>query len=235
MILNSIVKSIKRKSHRGNQNVTTDQITLDIIACVNETAREVQRLVPKRFWWKKDNIDVAAGTAGTPATFALPTDCQEPSLLYYVHENAFYLIKKMDSDREWISQIWNPVMGTQRPMWFRELGPDVDGKKQFEIFPIPDQEYLLTLEYYRVKGDEYTTTDLPNEITNIPDYVQDVLEKGGLYKFLKQFDDNGAVAAKLDYDKAILDFNNADEADMDGELRIRLGTVRFELPGFRLT
>lgn len=233
MLLNTAVKAIKRKSHRGTQAVTSDQITLDIIACINEAMRDVVKLLPKRFWFKQGSIAVVAGVAGTPAVYSLPSDCQEPIILHYTTSNQLYQMMKIDSDKEWIRGVWNPAQSTQRPMYYREIGPDTNGYKQIEIFPISDASYTMKIEYYKVKGTDLTVSDLSTAIPDVPDYCLDVIEKGGLYYFIKGFDDPGGPAAKMDYYEAKQALEMADERDADSDLTLRLVRPSFLYPGFR--
>jgi hypothetical protein len=212
---------VKRKSHRGDQSVVSDQITQDIVACINEAARDVQKLLPKRFWHKMGTISVVPGVAGTPAYYSLPSDCQEPIFMSYLYSGSYYFMEKVLSDSEWKRKIYSPIASTNRPMYFREIGPDGSGNKQFELFPIPSITVDIDVEYYRTKGSDYTLDDLGSEITNIPDYVQDVLEKGALYYFLKGFDDALQQVAKVDYEEAKRAFEMADEADADANVCFR--------------
>lgn len=241
MILNTIVNTIKRKAHRGSQLVTTDQITADIVACINETTREVQTMLPKRFWWVSSSFSTTIGTIGVPAQYSLPSNLQALSMVYYVtpgtaqFPGVYYVVTKVDSDREWLTQIWNPVTYPQRPMWFREIGFDVNGNRQIELFPIPDAVYTIQFEYYRLRTGDMTVAQLGNQVPDIPDQYQDVIEKGALYKFYKQFDDPQQAIALKDYEEARKVLTVGDENEFDTELRIRMGKVRFELPGFRLT
>lgn len=235
MVLNTVVKTVKRKSHRGNQSVTTDQITTDIVACVNEAIRDIIKLVPKRFYFKQENIALSSGVAGTPATYSLASDCQEPIMFHYTVNSNKYVLKKIDSDREWIERIWNPSTAVNLPLFYREIGPNSSTNyKQIEIFPIPNQSITLKHEYYKTQGSELTTSSLGSEITIIPDYCQDVLEKGALYYFLKGFDDPKTQEALLDYEKAKEAFEQADEQDRDSDLRLRFGKIEYRVPGFRM-
>lgn len=237
MLLNTAVKAIKRKSHRGSQSVTNDQITTDIIACINEAIRDLQKLLPKRFWFKQSTIALSAGVAGTPATYSLPSDCQEPILFHYTSNNSVFRLQKIDSDAEWVDHIWNVSQEVNRPRFFREIGPNSStGYKQIEVFPIPDGSYTLNIEYYKTKGSDLTTSDLSTEIPNIPDHFQDAAEKGGLYYFLKGFDDQGQSIAKVDYEEAKQTLEIGDERDLDSDLRLRWNMRRASTlpPGFRL-
>ena len=233
MLLNTIVKTVKRKSHRGSQTITTDQITTDIIACINEAIREVARLVPKRYWFKQGSaIPLTVGVVGTPAVYSLSSDTQELILLHYTSGGSLTRLTKVDSDKEWMDSIWDPNGALGAPRYYRELGPNAStGYKQIEVYPIPNGSYSLANEYYKNKPSDLTTADLATEIPTIPDSVQDAVEKGGLYYFLKGFDDSLQAVAKKDYEEAKLDMEIADERDVDSDLRIRFNmTGRGNLP-----
>ncbi len=235
MLLSTAVKTIKRKSHRGDQTITTDLITTDIIACINEAIRDVVKFLPKRFWFKQGTIAVTSGVVGTPHVLSLPSDCQEPIDFYYVSSSAIYHLVKIDSDREWIRGIWNPAGSLGKPMFYREIGPNSStAYKQIEIYPPSDASYTVNIEYYKTKGTDLTTSDLASVIPDIPDYCLDVVEKGGLYYFLKGFDDSMQGVAKGDYAEAKLALEVADEQNLDSDIRIRLVPSTYKLPGFTL-
>ena len=237
MILNTLVKTVKRKSHRGSQSVTTDQITTDIVACANEAIRDMIKLVPKRFWFKQSTVAVTVGVAGTAAVYSLASDVLEPINFWYNTGGSKYVLEKIDSDQEWINGVWDPNAAIQKPRYYREIGPNSSTfYKQIEIFPIADASYTLNYEYYKTKGADLTTSsaDLAAEITIIPDYCHDAIEKGALYYFLKGFDDPAGEVAKRDYEQAKLDVEIADERDKDSDLRLRLTRPYYNVPGFRL-
>lgn len=235
MLLNTVVKTVKRKSHRGSQTVTTDQITTDIVACVNEAIRDVARLVPKRYWFKQGTIALTVGVAGTASVWSMPSDTQEAILFHYTSNSSVTKLIKIDSDAEWIDKVWNINQAVGKPLYYRELGPaSSTGYKQIEVFPIPDGSYTLNIEYYKNKPTDLTTSDLATEIPTIPDSIQDVLEKGALYYFLKGFDDSLQGVAKKDYEDAKMEMEIADERDNDSDLRLRFGMTRSSMlpPGF---
>lgn len=165
---------------------------------------------------------MTVGVAGTPSLWSLASDCQEPITFYYTSNNSKYVLQKVDSDREWIQTIWDPYGVVNKPRYYREVGPNSSTfYKQIEVFPIPDASYTLNYEYYKAKGADLTTADLASEITIIPDYTHDVLEKGGLYYFIKGFDDAAGKVAKMDYDEALGAFEVADERDKDSDVSLR--------------
>ena len=234
MLLNTVVKAVKRKSHRGDQSVTTDQITTDIIACVNETLRDIYKLLPKRYLHKSGTISVSSGVAGTPAVYSLASDVQEPIIFHFTSNSNIYHLKKVDSDEEWIRGVWDPACAVNRPQFYREIGPNSStGYKQIEIFPVANASYTVSYEYYRTKGTDLTTSDLASEIPVIPDLYQDAVEKGALYYFLKGFDDPLQAVAEKDYERAKMALNIADEEDKDSDLCFRFPVRYNRQPGFK--
>lgn len=235
MLLSTAVKTIKRKSHRGSQTVTTDTITTDVIACINESIRDVVKLLPKRFWFAQSTIALTTGVVGTPATYSLPSDCQEPIQFYFTASNSSYYLRKIDSDKEWIRGIWSVSGALNKPQFYREIGANSStGYKQIEIYPIPDTTYTLNIEYYKTQGDDLTVSNIASVIPNIPDYCLDVVEKGGLYYFLKGYDDPAQLVAKGDYKEAVQALEMADERDADSDVRLRLVRPLWREPGFHL-
>lgn len=211
--------------------MTTDQITTDIIACINEAIRDVAKLVPKRYWFKQATVAVAGGVIGTPAVYSLASDCQELILMHYTSGGAITKLIKVDSDAEWINQIWDPSGALGAPRYYRELGPNATtGYKQVEIYPIANASYTVNCEYYKNKPSDLASADLATEIPTIPDSVQDAVEKGALYYFLKGFDDSLQMVAKKDYEEAKLEMEIADERDTDSDIRLRFNTGSAGLP-----
>ena len=95
MVLNTVIKTIKRKSHRGSQTITTDTITTDVIACINEAIRDVAKLIPKRYWFKQSSVALTVGVAGTASVWSLASDVQEAILFHYTSNNAITKLIKM--------------------------------------------------------------------------------------------------------------------------------------------
>lgn len=233
MLLSTIVKTIKRDSHRGNQAVTTDLITTDIIACINRAMRDVQLLVPKRFFHKEGNFALSAAVG----VYSLAADVQEPILFYYSLNGSVTKLQKINSDAEWLN-VYDPNAPLGKPRYYREVGPaSATGYKQIQLAPTEDGTSIIVMyEYYKVKGSDLTAADLASEVTQIPDYVQSVLEKGALYYFLKGFDDGAQMIAKKDYEEAKLALEMADEQDKDSSVAFRFGMLSNDMytQGFKL-
>ena len=220
MTLNDVVKRIKQYSHRGDKTVTTDIITTDCIMSVMDSRRDVVKRIPKRWFWK-DGTDLVV-VQGT-ATYDLATDVIEPITFHYTSSSALYVLKKIDSDREWFATVYEPSAAQGKPSHYREIRKS-DGTKQVELFPVPDASYTLEYEYYKNPcTTDLTVADLSTAIPDIPDYAQDALWKGGLYYFLKGFDDSAAQIAKMDYEQSLMALDVLDEADLDSDLQFRFG------------
>lgn len=221
MLLNTAVKNVKRYSHRGDQTVTTDTITTDIIAAVCDARRDLVKFLPKRYLHKQATapLSLVNGTA----VYSLASDVMEPILFRWTLTNCLYLPKKIDSDREWYQIVYSPSQSNSIPKFYRELGP-VSQIKRVEFFPVPDQSISCDYEYYKDPcATELAVSDLSTEIPDFPGYLQDALWKGAMYYFLKGFDDPAQVAAKSDYDAAINALNIADDSDQDSDLSFRFG------------
>lgn len=217
MILNSLVKRVKLYSHRGDQSVTTDQTTSDIIMAINDTRRELVRRVPKRFFWKSATTPLS--TSAGDYTYDLASDVQEPIRFFYTTGGADYQLTRVDSDAEWYDSVYSSTAPQGKPLRYRETNNA--GTKAIEVAPTPDATYTINYEYYKNVPTELTTSDLASEIPDIPDYLHDALWKGALAKFLKSFDDPGEASAKADYALAVHEFDDAEEKDQDTDLCLR--------------
>lgn len=222
MLLNTGVKNVKRLSHRGDQTVTTDTITSDIVANFNIARMDLVKYLPKRYLHKQASsaLSLISGTA----TYSLASDVMEPILFRYTHSNSLYLPTKVLSDREWYQLIYSPSQSNTLPKYYRELGATTGTIKRIEFFPVPDQSLSCDYEYYKDPcATDLTTSDLASNIPDFPGYLCDALWKGALYYFLKGFDDPQAAGAKADYDFAITTLNVMDESDQDSEVNFRFG------------
>ena len=236
MLLSTLCNTVKRESHRGNQSITTDQITTDIVACANEALRDVYKMVPKRYFWKQGTVAVTTGTIAVPSVWSLASDCQEAIVFWYVWPlgSSLFKLAKVQSDQEWFQGVWTNVTPPNQPIYFRDIGLDTSGARTIEIFPPSSQSLTLNYEYYIKKPSDLTTANLSAEIPVIPDLYHDVIAKGALYYFLKGYDDKLQAVAKADYDSAKLAVEEADENNQDGTLALRWQKTQTMLPGFRL-
>lgn len=227
MLLNDAVKAVKRYSHRGDQSITSDQITIDIVAALEDARGEVISRIPKR--WLLKPAAVAITTSDGDYTYSLASDVQEPVVFRYTDSNTDYVLKKIDSDKEWFGQIYSSTEPRSNPIYYREIGNDASGYRQIELFPIPDGAYTINYEYYKIPAD-MTVADLSTEIPDIPSHLQDAVWKGGLYYFYKMFDDPAQAIALQDFQKALQGVDEADEADQDSNLRFRWDIGRYRDP-----
>jgi hypothetical protein len=222
MLLNTAVKNVKRLSHRGDQTVTTDTITSDIVANINDARRDLVKYIPKRFLHKQATspLSLVSGTA----VYSLASDVLEPIVFRWTLNNTLYLPRKVESDREWFENVYSPSQANTIPRHYRELGPS-SALKRVEFFPTPDQTISCDYEYYKDPcGTDLTTSDLSSEIPDFPGYMHDALWKGGLYYFIRGFDDSaGTMIAKQDYNECIMALDKLEDADQDSDMSMRFG------------
>ena len=226
MTLNDIVIRVKERSHRGKITVTTDEITAQIVRAVNDARRELVRHIPKFYFRSTASFVVSNPTV----VYALAADLQELLILHYTFNDVEYILKRVESEREFYQTLYIFTQSTNRPFFYVDLGQNSSKQKQIQIYPTPDTNgpYTVNYTYYKDPTQvELTTDDLNEEIPDFPSFVQDPLWKGALYHFLKSFDDaQGMAIAKLDYDKAVLEMDEAEDQDMDEELTWRWGFSR---------
>ena len=225
MNVGDIVIRVKDRSHRGDTAVTTDAITQQILRCVNDSRRELIRFVPKQFL-RKDATSPLVLTNPT-VLYSLAHDVQEPIIFRYTLNNVEYILQRVESEREYYQMLFIRSQSPNRPFFYVEKGFDGSGNRQIEVYPTPDPiigPFTVNYSYFKDPTQtDITTSDLGTEFPDFPSYMQDAIWKGALYHFLKQFDDQGQVAAKVDYDAATLALNEAEDSDQDIELSLRWG------------
>lgn len=218
MTLNDIVKRVKRSSHRGDQNITTDSITSDIVLCVNDARRDLVVDLPKDYLRKTGSFATSNGTG----TYSLASDVQEPQLFRYTTGGADYWLTKVPSEREFYKLLYSSSISNNKPRYYFDAGLDTNKARQILLFPTPDATYTINYTYYKdPTATELSTSDLNTEIPDVPSYVQNALWMGALYYFLKGFDDKLQGVAKSDFEQALQKSQNSEESDQDDDKRFR--------------
>lgn len=237
MTLLDCVNRVKRSAHRGDQAVTTDAITQDIVDCMNDARRDIIRKLPKH-WLIVYATPIP--TVVDQVIYSLEQPLQEPLYFIYTFQNVTYNLQKIESEREFYQTMYSPTVSAQLPRFYVELGPDPStGNRRIQIFPKPDQVYTINYAYYKDPTQaDIVTTNLNIQVPDIPIYLHDVLWKGTLYYFLKKFDDMpGQQRAELDYTEAIMQADTSENMEADAEMAFRYGnrqswydpTTRFRL------
>lgn len=233
MVVNDLVNRVKRKSRRGSTSVTSDETTQQILDAINDARRDVIRLLPKQWLRSTSTVSTVIGTS----LYDLPADCQEPLLLKYTFNGADYILSKVESEREFYLNVFGTSVANNKPLFFFDAGVNqANAKRQLFIWPAPDLVYTLDLTYMMDPTlTDLTTSDLSTTVPVFPSYLQDVLWKGALYYFLKNFDDPLQGVASTDYEKAKMDVEIADDRDLDSDLQFRMDVGRritdFRSPG----
>lgn len=204
MNVGDAVKRVKDRSHRGDVNITTDNITDQIVRTINDARREVVRKVPKEWLRKAGTLSVIGGTT----VYSLASDVQTPILFRYTSASIERFIELVESEREFYLNVYNASAAAGRPLYYTKLGPDGSGNKQIQIFPTPNASYTVTYPYYKdPTGTDLTTLDFNTEIPDVPKWMHDCVWKGALYYFLKSFDDPAQEIAKQDYDQSLAELD----------------------------
>lgn len=219
MTLNDLVIRIKTRSHRGDRNITNDEITQQCIDAINDARRDTIILVPKQWLRTTGTITTVIGTS----LYDLPSDCQEPVLFRFTYQGTDYLISKVDSEREFYQNIFGSTIANNYPVYYYDAGVNQATKcRQLFFFPAPDKVYTIQFPYMMDPTlVDLTVADLSTEIPVFPSYVQDVLWKGALYYFIQNFDDPSTDQKLRDYSAARLAVETSDERDLDTDLSFR--------------
>src|SRR5688572_4284285 len=120
MTLNDVVKRVKDRSHRGDVDVTNDDITSQIIRAVNDCRRKLIRRLPKEWLRKSSSISVVQGTT----TYSLASDTQEPIVFRFTDDSNEYIITKVESEREFYQKVYSASAAQNRPAYYVDLGRD---------------------------------------------------------------------------------------------------------------
>lgn len=220
MTLNDLVIRVKERTHRGNNLITSDDITAKIIRAVNDSRREVIRFVPKD--WLRTQAPLVM-TLGDPR-LDLPADCQELVLVRYKYNNQSYIPSKIATEREFYHSVFTLPEQHGKPNYYFDSGVNsATACRQITFYPIPDFAYLTEVLYMRDPTKiDLAVSDLATEIPDIPGYLQDVLWKGAKYHFLECFDDPNRPAAKQEYRECLIALDIADEQNLDDSDRFRM-------------
>lgn len=225
MTLNDLVKRVKDRTYRGDVDVTTDDITAQIIRAANDARRKLIRRLPKEYLRKTSTISVVQGTT----TYSLASDVQEPLLFRYTSSNAEYIVRKVDSEREFYDLLYSASAAQNKPTHYFDAGRDNSGYRQVILYPTPDASYTVNYTYYKDPSrTELTTSDLATEIPDVPSYLQDALVSGTIWLFLMTVDDKAAQdRAKADFMQDLIESDIAESEDQDSDLRFRFDVKRY--------
>lgn len=226
MLLNDIVIRVKDRAHKGDPTKTDDDITAQIIRAVNDSRRDLVRYLPKHFL-RKDAVTPITYSFGGPVINSLASDLMDAIIFRYTFQNVEYVLKRIESEREYYLTLFIRSQSPNRPFFYVEKGLDNSGNKQIEIYPLCDNNGPYTINYTYYKDPtkvELTTADLNTEFPDFPSYMQDAIWKGALFYFLKNFDDSQMLpGAKTDYEESKIQLDEIEDSDQDLELQIRWG------------
>ena len=219
MTLQNAIDLIKRLSHRGDTAVTSSDgnVTQTIIDCINVARKDVYLQLPRR-WLRKTST--ASLTSSSSATISLSADVMEPFMFWYtLSDDSDHFLRKVSDEKEFYQLIFRTSTARQLPQYYFDSGWDATTfKRQVIIFPNSDRTITLNYHYYKKYATEQLTTSvLTSEIEDIPDQFHNAVWKGGLYYFLKSFDDPAQGVAKQDFGESLAQIQIMEESDQDDD------------------
>lgn len=238
-----VVNRVKLLSHRGDQTITNDKITTDILNCINLSWEDLCQLLPRQAFRTDSIVNstdiVTVQGIDIYSMVGNPYPVQELIIVHYSFNGNNYNLQKIESEREFWNKFFYQSASQNRPYVYCPWGFDSNGVKQIRIFPIPDIAYTLHYSFYvDPTSIDFRTQSLTSNIPFLPTYLQFALWRGTLYYFLKAFDDPGQTVALADYEKAKVRQDISEDADMDGDTQFRFDNMgnRFVDPvtGIRL-
>jgi hypothetical protein len=230
MTINDAVKRVKLSAHRGDQAITTDQITTDILQCLNSAWEDLIQLLPRQAFRQDSSTNVTniATVAGTDI-YSLSGNTypvQELIIVHYVFNNNNYNMDKIESEQEFWRKYYYQSSSQNRPYIYCPWGYDTNKIRQIRVFPIPDQVYTLQYSYYiDPTSIDFRTQSLSADIPFLPGYLQFALWRGAYYYYLKSYDDPAQGQALADYERSKLRQDMSEESDQDGNLQLRLDVL----------
>lgn len=186
MTLRQAVDFIKRLSHKGDVNVTDDDITQIIYDCINMARKEVQKDVPNRYLVTRTTATMTVGTS----TISLASGVIKPLYFFYVRNNQRVVLNKILSLRDFYNSFATATnLSNAPPINYVEREVDSSGIQQIELYPTPDSAYTMTYGFLKNWSTELLGSgQLTAEIPELPFHYHDSVAIGGLFYFLNSFD-----------------------------------------------
>lgn len=171
--------------------------------------------MPREFRRATGTISAVSGTA----TYSLASDVLDPKIFRYAISNADYFLEKIDSEDDFYKHVFSTAGANSLPKYYFDAGvvSESDMTRRIIMHPTPDRSITINYSYYKTFATaELTTAELASAIPGIPAEFHNAVWKGGLYYFLKAFDDPAQQVAKGDFAEAlaqieVMEFKNTDK------------------------
>lgn len=220
MTLNAIIKRIKARSHRGDQSITNDSITSDIIMAIEDARKDITKLIPKD---ANRTTGSFVGTADSAGPFSLASDLIEPIAFWYTISGQDYSLTKVPSEREFRKYMFSSTAVAGKPAYYFEAGPDSSGYRRIQTeVPFDSNAPTVNYSYYKdptktplIAGTAPTSVELITEITNIPNHLANALWVGGLAYFLQNFDDDAKTYWNQKFGQMLMGIEIDEESNPD--------------------
>ena len=219
MLLQTAINIVKRLSHKGQIDNTSDEDTSIILDSINLARRDILLTLPKGYLRKTGTISVVQGTT----TYALASDVQKPLIFRFTVNNTERFLKKVESETEFYRLIYSATANQREPTHYFEAGLDGSGKPQIIIYPTPDASYTVNYTYFKTwTTDALTTANLASEIPEIPLHLHNQVCMGGVFYTLAAFDDPKTNEWEGRFLRGMSKANDYEEEDQDSLLAFRL-------------
>ena len=225
MTLQQIVDIIKRLSHRGDTATTSSDggVTQTILDCINIARKDIYLKIPKQWLRVTSTLSVVQGTS----TYDLAADVLEPYLFRFTVSNSDRFLTKVADEKDFYKRVFTTSGSQNIPAYYFDAGLNQSTlRRQIIMSPTPDRSITVNYTYYKLPTTEMlTTSDLSAQVADIPAVVHNAVWKGGLYYFLKVFDDPAQGVAKQDFAEALAQIDILEEVNLDDDTAFQLNPM----------
>ena len=220
MTLQQATDFIKRLSHKGDVNVTTDDITAIIFDCINMARKEIQKDVPNRYLTTTATATCTIGTT----TLSLQTALLKPTYFRYTRNQVYTLLKRVADIRDFYTRfLTRSNVPNGPPTHYVDRDCTELTGHVIEMYPPPDEAYVVTYGYLKPFTVEMLGTgQLTAQIADLPTQYHDAVAIGGLFYFLSSFDDPRTDKWEARYVRSRAKNEFFEGTDFDGPLSFRL-------------
>ena len=135
---------------------------------------------------------------------------------------------RVDDERDFYHQIFRTGATEGLPIYYFDAGMDTGTTPQRQIIvsPTPDRSITLNVHYYaNWTTEELSTTELSDDLAKhqLPIQYHNTVWKGGLYYFLRSFDDPAMSLAFQDYTQALAQIDRLQNVNLDSPASFKMG------------
>lgn len=225
MTLQQLIDGIKRLTHKGNVETTSDVVTSTILDAFNLARRDILLKLPKYWLRTTSTLSLSSGTA----TYPLASDVQKAFLFRFTINNSDRFLKEIYSEEEFYKRIFSTAASNNIPEYFFNAGVDSNGARQIIVYPTPDRSITVNYSYYKTWTTDIltgTSAQLSAQIPEIPIHLHNVVFHGTKWYFLQAYDDPQQEIGKREFELALIDLDMAENQSASDNLAFRWGKLQ---------